>query len=485
MDKQLNWPASAKRFKGEQDEKIQGYEFREIRPDESTKNLYTFCLSGISPLAFGPGTGFKVEGVFQVKEPGDDSTWRTATIEDAKSVSLQPNWFDFYIYQLDVSHRNQIISSSEVPRFIEPHISSFLYAHMSKRIKRRLCMEKQHPGNSVTVNHGNFKALGTGSSSTAENDWTRYSRHLFGRDKIEFMYTPLSFPFFQDTSFEEFKCLPVPATEGLIVRVFLREDSSNLFNKMPGNENSYRFVLSRLTLLVKEVKTTAAFVSHKMSAARDKLFYRGLSKICLHHKIPPSPSLKFGTSFGDVPLPDGLMIFCVNQICMTDRPSFQQMSLDGPFLWHEISSVEVEFGGQQLYFRTPWFGSFNHFQVQRDNFIKMLEGRAHFGMEMDPDVLEFERQGEGRDYAYPNIWIDLKEQPLMPALNQRKLQGGSSAASDLAPTRVEGELKINLHFSEDGPNQSGLYVIVAYYTGFNICFDVKAKTFFSLYTKMW
>jgi len=467
-----------KSFRNAQKQNVQGHEFIEIEPITKSSALYEFELSGNEPLGFGIGTGFRVQGVFQSKATGADSEWITATADDIKKVTLQPNWFDHFIKQVDVFYVNNQVNPNDMPPNTDAYINSFLYAHMHKDIKRMLCMEKCHPGNSVTVDHGNFKAKGATDTST--NEWHKYAESVFAKDQIEFLYTPLlKFPFYQDANYiygEDggFTQIPINALGRMQIRVFMLEDTSALFNKFTGNTSSYRFVLNKMTLLTRELRMSPTS-GRQLQAYKGIHNYRGVTKIGVCESIA-ARNLTHRALLPNIDMPQGLFIFCLNKNVVNGTAKFQDMSLDGPFLPHNIKSVDVHLNGQHFSVKSPSIGSIGNFQMIRVNYANHIF-KPPFGVLFDPEVATFNRVGMAEDYAYPHIYIDLTESGPHTRIQP------VPADNNLVTNKL-GDLTLILQFNTpDGATADSNYIITAFYTDHNLQLDMKTKRFSPLYNR--
>jgi len=476
QNSQLVFP-TYRNFRNAQRQHVHGYEYVEVEPSTKTDQLYEFELSSANPLAFGVATGFRVEGVFQCKGKEATDAWVNVPADDSKIVTLQQNWWDHYVKQVDVFYGNNPVNQDDMPPFINAYINAFMYAHMHKGIKKLLCMEECHPGRSVSVNHGNYKARG--STSTTTDDWTAYSKTVFNKDSVSFLYTPLHvFPFYQDVNYVYgenggFNVLPLQTMGKLQVRVFFREDSSILFNKVDTNEKTYRFVLNKMTLLLKEVRL-APSVARSMASAKGTYLYRGLTKVAVTENVRGS-DFTHRSTFPGIDMPEGIFIFCLDKTVLSGRAKFQDLSLDGTFKAHNIASCDVHFNGQHFYAKGPNFGHPGHFQIQRENFAKLVS-RGPFGMLMDPDALTFERQGVHHDWSFPCVWLDLTE-----SSPHTRLQTVHSDVNYM--TNKMGDLTVVMNFESPNGAVDALYVVVAYYTDTNLQLDMRTKKFYPVYNK--
>ena len=464
----LAWPAY-KNFRNAQKQHVHGYEFVEVETINKTDTMYEFELSGNEPLAFGVSTGFRVEGKFQVKK--GDAAWATITADDAKTMSLQQNWFEHYLKNIHVFYVNNQITPNDMPPNIDPYINTFLYAHMDKNIKKLLCMEDCHPGNAVSANKNDFMA-----SADSENSWTKYAAHI-AQDKIEFLYTPMQFPFYQDSNYVYgpdggFNYLPIQILGRMQIRVFLKEDSSVIFHNSVA-ANKYRFVLSKMTMVLKELRLSPA-MSRQVASFKGTHLYRGLTKIGICENFGAGHFSQRCT-VQNIDFPEGVFIFCVDKKVLSGSAKYQDLALDGPFLENNIKSVDVHFNGQHFFVKNPTFGTLDSYQLRREKFAKMVD-RGMFGMRMDPDILKYDRQGVNHDWAFNSVWIDFTESG-----PHTRLQPVTSDQSYI--TNKLGDLTLILNFKAPLGAKDHTYVVLAYYTDFCMQLDMRSKRFIPVYNR--
>lgn len=469
QNSQLAWP-SYKNFRNAQKQHVHGYEFIEIEPYTKTDTLYEFDIGGNEPLAFGVSTGFKVEGKFEMKK-GAAGAWQAFDGDEAKTMSLQQNWFEHYIKDIHVFYVNHQLTPNDMPPNLDAYINTFLYAHMDKNIKKLLCMEPCHPGNAVSVDRNDFKL-----HATEKNTWVKYAEHLEG-DKITFMYTPLQFPFFQDPNYVYgidggFNPLPIQALGRLQIRVFLKDDSSVIFNSSVA-ANQYRFSITKLTLLLKELKLSPT-TARQMAAFKGTYYYRGMTKIGACYNFGAG-HFSQRCSLQNIDFPEGVFIFCVDKKVLSGTAKYSELSPDGPFMDGNIQSVDVHFNGQHFFVKNPTFGTLENYQLRREKFAKMVD-KGIFGMRMDPAKLKFERQGANYDWAFDSVWIDFTESG--PHTRLQPVTSDQSYA-----TNKPGELTLILNFKAPEGAKDLTYVVVAYYTDFNMQLDMRTKKFSPIYNR--
>jgi len=468
--------SSYKNFRNAQRQNVHGFHFVELEPITKTDSLYEFEIGGNHPLMFGPGTGFRVEGHFEYKTDAADAAWAVAPVTEAKKFTLIQNWMDSYVKQVDVWYANQQVACDDMPPFVESYVNTYIYAHMHRKTKRMLCMEKVHPGNGVTVDYGNWKARGT-ADTTTKDDWHKYAANILGVDNFSFVYNPMhKFPFYQDANYVHTvqpNIVPIQAMGKMQIRMFLREDTSCLFNIMAANKNTYRFVLTKLTLLLKEMRLSPS-MARTMMAFKGSHYYRGVTKVGICENVRLA-DFSHRATFPTIDLPEGLLIFCVDKKVLSGTVNFQDMSLDSCFYPHNIKSCDIHFHNQHFFIKEPNFGTFDNYQIKRDQYVRMLN-RGPFGLLVDPDKVTFERQGEAKDWAFPCRWIDLTESSPHTRLQTVHLESQNV-------TNKMGDLTIVMNFDAPDGAKDYMYVLVAYYTDTNLQLDMRTKKFYPIYNK--
>lgn len=471
-----------KSFRNAQRQNVHGVQFVELEPISKSDTQFEFELSGNEPLAFGVGSGFRVEGKFEMKKPQGAAVggvvppapeWEMLTHEQAKKFSLVQNWFDHYVKGTEVFFVNNNITQDDIPPNIWAPLNAFLYAHMDKRVKRMMCMEKCHPGHGTSANHGNYRVGGVGVT----NEWTKYSENLC-EDKIEFVYIPLNkFPFHQDCNFVYgkkggFTILPIAQLGRMQIRTFFKENSDMIFKKEQGDDYKYRFRLTKFTLLLKEYRMSPSY-NRQLWSSKSTITYRGLTKIGICENLTAA-NFSHRAVIPNVDFPEALFIFCVDKRVISGTAQYQDLSIDGPFLKHNIKSVDVHFNGQHFFVNQPTFGTLENFQLRRENFHKWVK-KGCFGYKFDEDVLSWDRQGKGYDCAFDNVWMDFCEEE-----NDSRLQ---PISDQNLSTNKPGDLTVILNFHAPDGATDASYILIIYYTDFALQLDMKNKRFSAVYNR--
>ena len=484
QNSQLIW-SPYQNFRNAAKQYVHNTEYVELEPTNKSDTLYEFELAGNDPICFGVACGFRVEGSFQTKKAPTPATqavpnppapvWETFSAENAKTVTVMQNWLDHYM-KTDIFHVNNLVNSHDMPPNVLPYVNDFIAAHLHKDIKKILCMEDCHPMNATTVDKNDWKA--PAADPDVVNSWTRYAPSNC-KDKISFLYTPLSkFPMFQDKDYcfgpdGGFNYLPIQNLGRMHIRVFLKEDSSSIFHIPAAETAKFRFNLTKLTIVYKELRL-APSVYRQMASYKGTHLYRGLSFLGLCEN-GSSANFTHRMTVPNLDFPEGIFIMCLDKKIISGTSKATELSIDGPYLEHHITSVDLHWNGNHFFTKVPNAGTLDAFQLQRDNFAKMHK-RGPFGIKMDPDLLTFTRQGLSKDLAYPNVWIDFTESG--PHTRIQTVQTDQNYS-----TNRLGDLTIILNFKPPRAANDGTYCVICYYTDHCTIMDMKLKKIGATYNK--
>ena len=476
LSNQLKYP-SFQSYKNAGRQSIFGYEFTEVQPTTKTDSLYEFDLnSSHNPLCFGVGTGFRVTMCLQTKAKGA-TDWTNFGPENAKTCSVIQNYFEHYIKALDVFHVNSQVKNHDLPPNIDTYLNTFILAHMDKRIRNRLAIGPAHPYHAVTVNKGDFKALGAGANA-GTNSWTSYAAHVTG-GKFSFVYLPLNrWPFYQHQNYilgpeGGYSLIPIHLLGGRMqTRLLFKDTSDFLFKKITGDEADYRLNVSNVTLYLRELRLGPSTAT-TLKSYKSTHYYRGLTLIGLVENIP-TQTFTFRTSLNSIDLPEGLFIFCVDKRVVSSTYKYQNLSLDSVFLDHNIKSIDVFFDGQPYITKTSTFGIVNSEQMNLEKFDKFFYSPP-FGFKCDESILDYKRIGLQQDYCFDNLWLDF-------TVNgpKSRFQPLNSEVANL--TNKTADLQLTMNFGATGAHDHS-YIICAYYTDYSTSLDAKHKKFIRVYNK--
>ena len=164
--------ANTPKWKQGQNQKLQSYEMLTILPSNKSPTLIEFELAHMnSVLMFGPNSGFRVQGAFEVKPKEDDPDTSFVEIPAAEyaKVVLMPNWFENLVKSVDVFHNNTQIKCDDVPRYADQFVNTYIYSRMDKEVRDYLFPEPHNPGRCVPLKKGGF-------SKEADSEWHEYSK---------------------------------------------------------------------------------------------------------------------------------------------------------------------------------------------------------------------------------------------------------------------------------------------------------------------
>ena len=476
LTSQLKFP-SYQSYKNAGRQSIYGYEFVEVQPTTKTDTLYEFDLnSSHNPLCFGVGTGFRVTMGLQTKAEGA-TEWTNFGPENAKTCSLIQNYFEHYIKALDVFNVNSQVKNHDLPPNIDTYLNTFILAHMDKKIKKRLAIGPAHPYHAVTIDKGDFKA--PGAASTATNSWTKYAAHVTG-GKFSFVYLPLNkWPFYQHQNYIKgpeggYSLIPIHLLGGRMqTRLLFKDSSEHLFNQLEAVDKAkYRLVVSDVTLYLRELRLGPSTAT-TLRSSKSTHYYRGLTLFGLVENIP-TQTFTFRTSLNSIDLPEGLFIFCVDKRVVSSTYKYQNLSLDGVFLHHNIKSLDVFFDGQPYITKTSKFGIVDTEQMNMEKYDRFFYCPP-FGFKCDEDLLDYKRIGLQQDYCFDHLWVDFT------------VTGGKSRQQPLTSevanlTNKTADLQITMNFGPEGAHDHS-YIICAYYTDYSTSLDMRHKKFIGVYNK--
>jgi hypothetical protein len=327
------------------------------------------------------------------------------------------------------------------------------------------------PGYSTTVDKGYFK------TTTGENAWTDYSAHIC-KDNIQFVYTPLNkWPFYQDCNYTEgidggFTIVPIAQLGRLQIRVFFKDDTSVLFSKQAGDTYEYRFTMTKFTLLLKELRVSPSY-NRQLASMKGNIYYRGLTKIGICENLTPA-NFTHRATIPNIHFPEGIFIYCIDKRIISGTATHQQLSIDGPFMEHNIKSLDIHFNGQHFFVKQPTFGTLDCLQLQREKYYKWKKNGC-MGFRFDPKKINWHRQGKGNDLAYPNVWVDFCEHA-----NDSRLQ---VLQDNTYITNKMADLTVILNFHVPHGATDASYILLIYYTDYTLILDMKTKRFSAVYNR--
>ena len=445
---------------------IKGTNIVALEPTTKTETLYEFELGSTEVLGFGLYSGFMVDGQFETQATANDA-WTVCGADEATKVTVQPNWFEHMVKQIDVFHINAEINPHDVPVTADAFLNSYLLAYMDHFTKMFLCPEPCNPGNAVTVEKEGWRA-------TATSDYAKYAKHIFGKE-VKFRYIPLfKFPFYQSPNFvldgKKPTALPMSLIGSLHIRLYLKDDCTKIFKKIDGNNANYRFKIKSIQLMVEEMRMGPT-AEKQFTNQRRQLEFAGVTKLGMAHNIPTG-IFTYTAKINKLYQPEGIFICCLPKSVVPGTYDFKDY-VDQVFLEHRIKSVDVYFGGKPFYSKKPTPYDLGAGLSDEKIFFDHLIAPP-FGVFQKPSLLDYAKMQNGSKLsAYPHVYIDLTQ---------------GRPDSRIIPTNDPGTivqnkdfLEVVMQFDTQGPNTNGTYFVYYFYTDSNIVFDPHAKRFLNVY----
>lgn len=475
--------ANAPKWKQGQNQKLQSYEMLTILPSNKSPTLIEFELAHMnSVLMFGPNTGFRVQGAFEVKpkEEDPDTAYVEIPAAEYSKVVLMPNWFENLVKSVDVFHNNTQVKCDDVPRYADTFLNTYLYSNMDKETKSNLFPESVNPARCVPIYKGQYV-------HTANSEWHNYSKQVFGKNNIEFRYVPTHvFPFFQQPQFGAEgsrlpAVLPMSVIEKLNIGIHLKEKSDGIFKKVGAdaatNLQYYRFRIKSVELLVEEARLNPAFEKSIFKKTTPYL-YEGVTRFGMVENIPAG-LLAHRTELPKLDMPEGLFVFALPKKVIGGEFKYSDVTAtsDSVFLKHNITSMDLTYNGMPLFIKTPNPGQVMDHMTAIRSLMDHKESPP-FGIPQDPDLLRVcdALENGGKDSLFPHVYINL-----CPSRNETRL---IAIGDDGRSINNPGEIHIHFKFGAGGATTDATYFIYAFYTDVNMALDVKSKSIQPYYRKI-
>lgn len=440
-----------------------------LEPSSKTDKLYEFELNSTQVVNFGLHTGFIVEGIFEKKPVGADAVWESCDEDDVTLVTVQANWFDHMVKEVDIFHVNAEISPHDAPLQADAFLNSYLLAHMHPTTKKFLCPEPCHPGNATSHTK-------TGWKMGEDSDWRTYGAHIFNSQPIKFRYIPLfKFPFYQKANFimdnDSFEPLPIPAIGPLQIRFYLKDNINKVFKRAAANLAEYRFRLMSINLALEELRLNPT-IEKTLMTSKKRIEFFGVTKLGMAHNIPAGV-FTYTAKLNKIYLPQGLFIFCLPRGIIPGNYDYSTFA-DNVFLNHNIKSIGVYFGGKMFYSKSPTPHDLGSTTSNNKHFFDHMSNPP-FGVKQDPDKLFYELikdGGSSNESPFPHVYIDLTQGTPNTRL----------ATENADANLIQGRemLDVAMQFKNPGAT-NGTYFVYYFYTDKNVDLDLNAKRFINIY----
>ena len=432
-----------------------------------------FSLGGKMPVLFGDLSRFKVTGIFEVRDTAA-SAWKACPAAEYANVAVCPNWFEKLIRNEDLFHENYHAKVHDEPMYASGHLNQYLYHAMEEKLKKFLCPEPCHPGNSVPADARKW-------SYTADSEWHKYSKHIFTGAAITFTWIPLfAFPFFQGSNHvldveQVPKCVPVNHVGKLVYRLkFIDNFNAILRRKVEDSVKRYRFRLTGMSLVVEQVRMNPSVETRLFKNSKAQLNYHGVTKIARVENVA-TKTMAYQLNFNNVIFPESMFIFALSKTVVGGTYEYsQEVEEHGPFyLPHNIRKVTLGFAGESFSPEEPQFGDvtneFMDFKFWLDDSRK-----GPFGLKLSSKALNLRivKAGYGTSdfpHLHFNLTTDKHRNRVVPQLCESSI------------FNKPANLSVSLTFTQEGSAEDAQYFVYLAYTDTNIILDMKSKKFFSHY----
>ena len=460
-----SWRAASK-------QSLQSSEFTVLEPSSKTGNSFEFEISTNNAVMFGFNTGFLISAEFSCKATAASTDEETIPVADYDKVILQPNWLEHCIKSIDVFHHNTSTRPHDTPPYVDAFLNTYLYANMDSVIKKYLFPEPWSTGRCVATDKTKW-------TMAADTDWHKYAKATFGKEKIVMRYIPIHlFPFFQQPNFmvdgTPPNAIPMSVVQKLNIRVNFMENCDHIFRKKVGNNKVYSLKIGSVQLIYEEARLSSTFDRFFTNQKRNQLPFLGVTKFAMSENVSPG-TFTHRLRFQDVLLPEGIFIFALPKNVVGGQYKYSSDDKTNIFSQHNISSVDLYFGGMPFYLKSPNIGSLLEDSIESKAILDHMENPP-FGLWQDAQQTNYETVANcGKYTIFPHIFLNL---------------GISGKGTRLIPIGDDGaiinshsDLELTLKFGQGGSTADVTYFVYIYYSDVNMILDVKGKRFFPMYNR--
>ena len=383
-------------------------------------------------------------------------SWVRTDADDAKVMTLAPNWFEMLIKKLEVSVNGNVIFSSNEEQPVGAILNTLLYRLMDPVTKKMMCPQEHHFANCLPPwpkNHWGVQ----------EDTWLNYGTKVLGGGPLYFDYQPLfTFPLHPGT-----KMLPTTLMGKVSIRITFHDSQSHIFRKELGNFAEYRFAFSSIKLFAEQAILSTSF-EKSLLASKRVLPYPGVTRLQLIDAVPEG-STTFRTGFKAIYLPEALLIFALPKEVTSGTFKFGDSTGQNVFEEHRINEVQVKFQECKM----KLVGTLNESWCEYKHWIDHIVHPV-CGVPVDSQNLHLEYFAQGgKETSYPHIYL-----PLVNFNTKHRIM-----PKKMATLEKRGNLDIELQFGENGAKANLIYVTYAIYTDINITYDPRTKILANPYIK--
>ena len=465
-----------------------GNDFYNAEPVTKTNTLYEFDIHNLGNIAFGPNTGFIINGSFECKpSEAADTEWTKIPLDEYKVVRILPNWFEHLVKDVEVYNGNVPLRPHDVPPHVNGFINTFIYSYMHKQTRNVMGHE---PWNPV---HNNF--VNTVDWNHSENGlWHKYSNQIFNRAVQKFCYKPLHvFPFLQqpdrialaicnsEKSMPPLQVINTSVVGKLTFRLLLKDDLTGIFrrnlgfgaeekdtagNLLKNSTNIYRYVVRSVQLRCQLIRNNPV-LEKRLLASKTPVYFGGTTRFASQENVPQGVA-SHKVKLQDLRYPEGLFIFAIPKTVIQGTYQYQNApSGEKVFLDHNITSLDVQWGGMPLCIKEPSLGQFEDDTIEQKIYFDRLF-RPPFGIVQDSTLIRLPSVSDGAIRTpFPHVFINLE----VGGPQTRVVPFGDDGHS----VQQVKDMDIELRFGTAGQPSDATYIICAYYTDVNMVLKLKPQ----------
>ena len=429
------------------------------------------------PTLFDSMSRFKVQGIFEYKTTAT-AAWAPCPVAESANVMVCPNWFELLFRNIDLFHYYYQLKIHDEPMYLPGHLNQYMYHAMDEKLKKFLCPEACHPGNSVPLNARSW-------SYEEKSEWLEYAKTIFTGAAINFTWIPLFlFPFFQGSNhvfdLEQVpKAVPFNHVGKMIVRMKTVDSFSNIFRKKAVEAvgvavKSYRFRLISMTLHLEEARMNPTLETRLFKNSKSLLNYHGVCKIARVETIP-NRSFAHQAEFKNVAFPESIFIFAKTKNVVGGTYKYaDETAVPAPcFAQHNIKKVRIKWDGEKYSPEEPEYGDVTSQDMDFKYWQDDIQS-GPFGMKLNPKACNLKAVKSGHaNTDYPHIHLNL--------LTNKNRNRMVPLLCDPNVLNKTADLVVSLSFVTPGSVEDVQYFIYLAYTDNNVVLDLKTKKFSSSY----
>jgi len=442
-----------------------GTSMKWIEPDKdyyANEGKTVFRLPTYDTILPGIQTRFHVKGTFEMTN--QDGDWIPIPYEQGEKVKVCQNWFErrilafsVYLSNIDTTH---LINSE--PFCSAAYLNMLAYAHMEPELKRIICLEPAHPGNSCCALKSDFDFDG--------EKWKEYSRSIFNSGKFHFSYIPLNtFPFYQAGDFANQPQRAVPSSilhdPKIVIQWYQGADKMTFVKRDQTDTTQYRVSYEEMKLSI-EIARPNPHISLE-SRIPKSLSYLGESRKGKSKRTDGTNELNI--EFDHVRLPSSILIFALTKAALgNNTPDPEDAKVE--FLKHQIDFFQLLFN-EHVYYSSKTMPQLENLGMEIPLVLQTHTKHPILGIPIDKEKTSGELLvDDGKNYSFPHQYVRLSagyDQRMLPEIGS------------MSDFQREGKLTVLIHFLDGAHFQDNAQIacFLMYAEDANLHIDVLKKLY--------